>query len=88
MKENLPVVVEVHYTKRSTMPAKLEAKAQELGLTVSQLCRRFISTGMAQYEPDGDCVPGKSLEDFLVINGLLKPRSPEEKTADDELLGL
>lgn len=88
MKENLPVVVEVRYTKRSTMPAKLEAKAQELGLTVSQLCRRFISTGMAQYEPGGDCVPGESLEGFLVTNGLIKPRNPEEKNADDELPGL
>lgn len=84
--DKFPVVVQVRYTKRCAMPKKLEAKAQELGLTVSQLCRRFISTGMAHYEPEGAPTPSESLEEHLVSNGLIKPLEPGNKKVDDEFL--
>jgi len=80
MKETKPqVIVEVLYSARSTMPAKLEAKAQELDLTVGELCRRFITAGMAQYEPAGAAIPGKTLDDLLVKNGCLHPLEDGEE---------
>lgn len=79
MKKDEPqVFVQVPYPARSTMPAKLEAKAQELDLTVGELCRRFITAGMAQYEPAGAAEPGETLDDLFVRNGFLKPVEDDE----------
>lgn len=68
----------LRYSTRSTLPAKLAQKAQELDITVEQLCKRFIAAGMAHYEPEGEATLGQSLEDFLVKNGVLTPAESGE----------
>lgn len=73
----------LRYSQRSTMPAKLAQVAQELDITVEQLCKRFITSGMAPYQPGGDAVLGESLDDFLVKNGVF---SPDEAGNESESL--
>jgi len=54
---------------------KLEAG---LGITSEQLIKRFVAEGLAAIDPKaGEAVPGENLEDFLVRNEVLKPRSNE-----------
>ncbi len=69
----------LRYSQRSTLPAKLAQKAQELDITVEQLCKRFISAGMAPFEPEGEAILGETLDDFLVKNGVLTPAEPGDE---------
>ena len=64
----------VQYRERETLPDRMEEVADELGITVEQLIKRFITSGMQAFEDDGPVVPGKTLEDFFVKNGVLKER--------------
>lgn len=69
--------IKLHFCERDTLPDLLESEAQELDITVEQLVKRFIADGMrhrfgAKGEP---AIPGETLEDFLVKNGGLKPKS-------------
>lgn len=64
---------EVNYSERDTLPELIERKAEELDITVEELIKRFICTGMQDYESeDTPSVPGEDLNDFLVKNGVLK----------------
>jgi len=66
--------IKIRFDERETMPDKLEKRASELDITVEQLVKRFICTGMQDYETDdGPAKPGESLDDFFVQNGVLKP---------------
>lgn len=63
----------IRFHERDTLPDLMEHTASELGITVEQLIKRFICTGMQDYEThDGPAVPGDSLDDFFVKNGALK----------------
>lgn len=74
----MPIII-IHFCERDTLPGLMERKAKELDITVEQLVKRFICTGMQDYEADlGPATPGENLDDFLVKNGVLKPR--EEKS--------
>ena len=65
--------IEIRFNERSTMPERLERRSEELGISVEQLVKRFISSGMQDFESDeGPAIPGESLEDFLVKNGAWK----------------
>lgn len=65
--------IEVRFNERDTLPELMERRAQELDITVEQLVKRFICAGMQDYEDNaGPTVPGETLEDFLVKNGLVK----------------
>lgn len=64
--------IEIHYSERETMPERLAQKADELGISVEQLARRFISAGMREYRTKDSAKPGTDLDDFLVQNGVLK----------------
>ncbi|MGO3243326.1 MAG: hypothetical protein ACTIKU_08600 [Halomonas sp.] len=66
----------ITFQKRETLPERLEAIAGELDLTPEQLIKRFISAGIAKLEDsDEPSVPGETLEDFLVQNGVWKPEN-------------
>jgi hypothetical protein len=66
--------IKITFSERDTMPDRLAEKAQELDLTVEELVKRFIASGMGRYSPNEATVPGESLEDFLIKNGLRKPK--------------
>ena len=63
----------IYFTERDTMPGLLEQRANELGITVEQLVKRFINEGMRTTEDTGPVILGESLDDFFVKNGALKP---------------
>ncbi|MFC6674319.1 hypothetical protein [Marinobacterium aestuariivivens] len=65
--------IEIRFSERDTLPELLERRAKELDITVEQLVKRFICTGMQDYETDeGSAAPGESLDDFLVKNRVRK----------------
>lgn len=65
--------ITIRFDERDTLPDLMERKASELDITVEQLIKRFICTGMQDYEThDGPAILGKSLDDFFVKNGVLK----------------
>ena len=69
----MPSII-IHFSERETIYDKLLEKSNELDLTPGQLVKRFVTEGMAEYEPSGPAKPGENLEDFFVKNGVLKPR--------------
>lgn len=65
--------IQLNFSDRDTLPELMERRAQELGITVEQLIKRFICVGMQSYDEDaGPTTPGETLEDFLVKNWLVK----------------
>lgn len=71
----MPEIV-IRFSERDTMPDQLGKRAKELDITTEQLCKRYLATGMREDIPtEGTTVPGKSLDDFLVKNDVLKPRN-------------
>lgn len=67
------VTIAIRYSQRDTMPDLLESKAKDLDITVEQLVKRFICSGMQEFDTDSSpAFPGESLEDFLEKNGVLK----------------
>lgn len=77
------VIIEVRYSCRDTMPDTLAAKAEELGITVSQLSRRLISRAMATYEFGGSIEPATNLDELLVNSGVMRPRKLGAPGMDD-----
>ncbi len=73
-KKGMPIL-NIRFNERDTMPDLLEQRAGELDITVEQLVKRFISTGMRDYQSAASpAVTGESLDDFFVQNGVLKPK--------------
>lgn len=78
--------IELCFSERDTLPELLERRASELGITTEQLVKRFIASGLQDCLTDtGPSVPGESFEDFLVQNGVLKPRSDSPEDHDGTL---
>jgi hypothetical protein len=66
----------ITYQLNETMPEKLAAKAKELDLTVEQLVKRFITSGMREYdEREGPARGAHNFEHFMIVNGVIKPDS-------------
>lgn len=64
----------INFNERSTLPARLEAEAEKLSLSVEQLAMRYLAEGIDRAEHlQGEMHPGESQDNFLVINGLLNP---------------
>nr|WP_298380703.1 hypothetical protein [uncultured Halomonas sp.] len=71
-------VFTVRFDDRETLPDRLEKLAAEREITPEQLIKRLIVEGIAEIDGEtGACVPGESLEDFLVKNGVWKPTGAE-----------
>jgi hypothetical protein len=69
----MPYEINVRFNERDTLPELLERRAKELDITVEELVKRFICSGMENYQSESTpSEPGKSLEDFLVKNGAWK----------------
>lgn len=66
--------LKIHYSERDTLPDLLEKRAGELDITVEQLVKRFISEGIRDQMDNGPLIPGESIDDFFVNNGVLKPK--------------
>lgn len=68
----------IGFGDRETAPDRIEQIAADLGITSEQLIKRFIAGGLAAIDPQtGEAVPGENLEDFLVRNEVLRPRSED-----------
>ena len=68
--------IKIHFNDRETLPESLELRAKELDITVEQLIKRFIAEGMNAIEAAGHpAIPGESLDDFLVKNGVLHEKN-------------
>ena len=63
----------IYFNGCDRMPELLEQRANELGITLEQLVKRFINDGMRSTENTGPVISGESLDDFFVKNGALKP---------------
>jgi len=51
---------------------EISAEARRCGITVEQLIKRFIVDAM-EGDSDAENIPGETMEDFLVKNGVLTP---------------
>ncbi len=70
----------VHFGEREMLPEQMKSKAEELGLTVEELIKRFICDGMEAFDESVEpSEPGESLEDYLVKNEALMPRKDSEE---------
>ncbi|WP_286805236.1 MULTISPECIES: hypothetical protein [unclassified Marinimicrobium] len=66
---------EISFSDRETLPTHLESVAASLELSPEELIKRFIVEGMRPYNSNFcPSIPGTSLEDFFVQNGVLKPK--------------
>lgn len=63
----------ITFSDRETIVDHLHSMAAEHDITVEQLIKRFICEGLMHRYGDSPCTPGKSLDDFLVKNGVLQP---------------
>lgn len=64
--------IKINYPDNHVMPDLLEKKASELGITVEQLIKRFIASGVDQDQTNDPCLPGTSIDDFLKVNDIIK----------------
>ena len=67
-------VFHIEFSDRATLVDKMKAMADELYITVEQLIKRFICDGMRDENDNTPSIPSHSLDDFLVKNGVLKPK--------------
>lgn len=64
----------ITFCDRDTTPDEVELLASDLDITPEQLIKRFIVAGLVEANPDPtSSIPGETLTDFLVKNGVLKP---------------
>lgn len=64
----------VEFDEKYTISDQLEQLAADLKITPEQLIVRFIIDGLSACDPGTEpSIPGTSLDDFLVKNGVMKP---------------
>lgn len=66
----------IEFDERELIADELQREANRLDITVEQLIKRFIADAM-ESENSSPCVLGETLEDFLVKNGALRPRTDD-----------
>jgi hypothetical protein len=62
----------VTFDERETLPDRLAAEAESLGITVEQLIKRYIVQCLPINR--GETIPASTLDDLFVKNGVLKPK--------------
>ena len=67
-------VFHIEFSDRETIVDRMQAMADDLDITVEQLIKRFICDGMHDENDNTPSIPSNSLDDFLVKNGVLKPK--------------
>ena len=77
----MPKVFTVSFSDNETMPERIEAMAADLGITSEMLIRRALAEHLGGYGlqeiPLGTKV--KSLTEFLIHSGVLKPGTGEDE---------
>jgi hypothetical protein len=67
-------IFSIEFSDRETIVDRMQTMADELDITVEQLIKRFICDGMHDENDNTPSIPSNSLDDFLVKNGVLKPK--------------
>ena len=67
-------IFHIEFSDRETIVDRMQAMADERGITVEQLIKRFICDGMRDTKSNRPSIPGNSLDDLFVKNGVLKPQ--------------
>ncbi len=63
----------IEYSDRETIVDNLRKSAAELNITPEELIKRFVDDGMMPND-NSPSVPAATLDEFLVANGVLKPK--------------
>lgn len=71
-------VYHIEFSDRETIVDKMKVMADERGISVEQLIKRFICDGMRPAPSNKPIIPGDTLDDLFVKNGVLKPISPDQ----------
>tara|TARA_R110001606_G_scaffold376206_1_gene534785 strand:+ start:159 stop:404 length:246 start_codon:yes stop_codon:yes gene_type:complete len=66
----------IEFNERELIADELQREASRLDITVEQLIKRFIVDAM-ESDDSSPGVPGETLEDFLVKNGALRPKTDD-----------
>ena len=65
----------IKYDERDTTPDYIDQLATKFGITPEQVIKRSIAQYIGQHLGSNEpCLPGKNLQDFLVKNGMIKPK--------------
>lgn len=70
-------VYHIEFSDRETIVDKMKVMADESGISVEQLVKRFICDGMRPAHSNKPIIPGQTLDDFFVKNGVLKAITPD-----------
>jgi RNase P subunit RPR2 len=73
---NMPIY-HIEFSDRETIVDKMKVIADESGISVEQLIKRFICDGMRPAHSNKPIIPGQTLDDFFVKNGVLKAITPD-----------
>lgn len=65
-------VYHIEFSDRETIVDKMKVMADERGISVEQLIKRFICDGMRPAPSNKPIIPGQTLDDFCVKNDVLK----------------
>lgn len=71
-------IYHIEFSDRETIVDKMEVMADERGISVEQLIKRFICDGMRPAPSNKSIIPGDTLDDLFVKNGVLKPISSDQ----------
>ena len=70
-------IYHIEFSDRETIVDKMKVMADEKGISVEQLIKRFICDGMRPAHSNKPIIPGQTLDDFFVKNGVLKAITPD-----------
>jgi hypothetical protein len=63
----------IEFDQRECIIEELKKRASELEITPEQLIKRYIIDSMEDKSASAPAIPGETLDDFLVKNGVLWP---------------
>tara|TARA_R110001599_G_scaffold160479_3_gene348259 strand:- start:2320 stop:2538 length:219 start_codon:yes stop_codon:yes gene_type:complete len=63
----------IEFDERELIVEEIGEEARRCGITVEQLIKRFIVDAM-EGDSDAESIPGETMADFLVKNGVLTPK--------------
>ncbi len=70
-------IYSIEFSDRETIVDRMKVMADESGISVEQLIKRFICDGMRPAHSNKPVIPGQTLDDFFVKNGVLKAIEPD-----------
>jgi hypothetical protein len=70
-------VYHIEFSDRETIVDKMKVMADESGISVEQLIKRFICDGMRPAHSSKPIIFGETPDDFFVKNSVLKAIAPD-----------